>query len=154
MTRSPLFAVAIVCCLLGACQAKQAPQAAVTEDEAGRAFDATVAAWQSQDAARIKALYAPDVAGFDFVGPLVTDRATWDRNQETYAAAGIDKVVIKARAVQLLGPDAFVVSSYGDDMSSGPNKASAAFRCTDVFKREAGRWLIVNENCSSTPGAA
>lgn len=61
--------------------------------------------------------------------------------------------MIKAKKIQLPGPDAFVVSSYGDDTSSSA-KTSATFRCTDVYKREAGgSWLIVNENCSSTPTA-
>jgi uncharacterized protein (TIGR02246 family) len=157
MCRSPLL-LAAACTLLGACQSNSAPPAAqassagVTEAEAGKVFDATVAGWESQDAATVKALYAPDVAGFDFVGPLVTDRATWDKNQDAFAAGKIDKVTIQAKKIQLLGPDAFVVSSYGEDTSSGPPKTSAAFRCTDVFKRAAGgSWLIVTENCSSAP---
>lgn len=156
--RQPLrFAALAFCMQLAACQpASKASddgrtQAAVTEVEAAKAFDATIVAWQSADAATIKAQYAPDVAGFDFLGPLVTDRATWDRNQEAFAAAKIDKIVIKDKKIQLLGPDAFVVSSYCDDTSSSAN-SSAAFRCTDVYTRRAGGpWLIVNENCSSTP---
>ena len=113
-------------------------------------FAATVAAWESQDAARIKVLYAPDFAGFDFTGPLITDRATWDKAQEAFAAGKIDKVVIKGSAIQLLGPDAFVVSSFGEDTSSASATTVATFRCTDVFKRIAGgNWSIVNENCSS-----
>ncbi|MGZ3173800.1 MAG: YybH family protein, partial [Croceibacterium sp.] len=159
MRRSAFLATATICTLLGACQPSSTPptaeatQAAVTEDEAGKVLDTTIAAWESMDAAKIKALYAPDVAGFDFVGPLVTDRATWDKNQDAFAAAKIDKLVIKAKKIQLLGPDAFVVSSYGDDTSSSA-KSSATFRCTDVYKRDAGgSWLVVNENCSSAPHA-
>nr|WP_166176487.1 hypothetical protein [Altererythrobacter segetis] len=159
MRRPTLIAIVALYALLVACQQSapsptaDATAAAVTEDEAGKAFDTTIAGWQSADAATIKALYASDVAGFDFVGPLVTDRSTWDKNQDAFAAAKIDKIVIKAKKIQLLGPDAFVVSSYGDDISSSA-KASATFRCTDVYKREAsGSWLIVNENCSSTPTA-
>lgn len=157
--RQVVFSASVAfCALLGACQqASSSPAApanqAVTEDDASKAFNSTVEGWESADATRIKALYAPDFAGFDFTGPLITDRAAWDKTQDAFAAAKIDKITIKDKKIQLLGPDSFVVSSYGEDSSSTAG-TNATFRCTDVYKREsAGSWLIVSENCSSPPTA-
>ncbi len=127
--------------------------AAVTEAEAGKVFDATVAAWQSMDAAKVKALYAPDVTGFDYTnGPLVPDRATWDKNQDAFVAAKLDKVNVVAKKIQLLGNDAFVVSSQSEGTSTALPANNTTFRCTDVYLRDAsGTWPIVNENCSPMP---
>lgn len=127
--------------------------AAVTDAEAGKAFESTVAAWQSMDAAKIKALYAPDVTGFDYTnGPLVPDRATWDKNQDAFAAAKLDKVDVVANKIQLLGNDAFVVTSQSEGTSTALPANNTTFRCTDVYRRDAaGAWLIVNENCSPMP---
>lgn len=153
MTRWMLAATAASCALLGGCQKSEAPAAvaaAVTEADASAAFDATVATWASMDAAKIKALYAPDVVGFDYAyEPLVTDRATWDKNQDAFAAAKIDKLDVTAKKIQLLGPDAFVVSSFSNATSSATPTSNGVFRCTDIYQRQAdGAWLIVNENCT------
>lgn len=154
---TPFLAAAVACVLLGACQKEDTPAAnvAVDEVEAAKVFDATVAAWGSMDAAKIKALYAPDVAGFDYShAPLVTDRATWDKNQDGFAAAKLDTISVVEKKIQLLGPDAFVVSSTADGKSTAMPKNNAAFRCTDVYQRQPdGNWLIVNENCGAPPKA-
>ena len=76
----------------GACPALAAPKA-ITEADAAKMADATVVAWTSMDAAKIKALYAPTVNGFDYAVPgLSPDRATWDKRQDSFAAARIDKL--------------------------------------------------------------
>jgi ketosteroid isomerase-like protein len=146
----PLIALAA----LGACsQPATLPTATavgVTEAEAAKAFEATVQGWQSMDAARIKGLYAPDVAGFDYSYPgIVTDRAQWDKNQEAFASAKLDKVSVDEKKIQLLGPDAFVVTSLSTGTSTALPANRTIFRCTDVYRQEAdGAWLIVNENCA------
>lgn len=158
-----LIIVATLVAALGAtgCQktevaaAPAASASAVTEAEASKAFDETVTAWQSMDAAKIKAVYAPDVTGFDYNdGPLVPDRAAWDKNQDAFAAAKLDKIDVVAKKIQLLGNDAFVVTSQSNGMSSATPTNNSTFRCTDVYRRDAaGAWLIVNENCSPMPKA-
>ena len=150
------FAAAAVCMMLGACQKAEAPAAtAVTEADASTAFDATVAAWGSMDAAKVKALYAPDVAGFDYsAAPLVTDRAIWDKNQDSFAAAKLDQISVTEKKIQLLGPDAFVVSSTSEGKSTAMPANNTKFRCTDIYRRQPdGTWLIVNENCGALPKA-
>lgn len=148
-------AVAALCCLvLAACGQPAPPPApdAVTQAEAEQVFAATVAEWQSMDAARIKAVYAPDFAGFDFGGGLITDRAAWDKAQDGFAAAQFDQIELSARKIQLLGPDAFLVSALGKDISSANPQTSVTFRCTDAFQRAAnGKWLVVSEHCSGLP---
>ena len=161
--QNKILAAAFGVALLSGCQQATAPApapsssvAAVTEDEARKAFDSTVASWQSMDAAKIKGVYAPDVAGFDFaMAPLVTDRATWDKAQDAFAAGKIDSLKVSAKKIQLLGADAFVVSSMADATSSTMPKNNGVLRCTDVYQREAGgAWLVVNEHCSSAPKGA
>ena len=156
-----VIGVSAIALLTGCKQAAEAPAAnataaaAVTQDEASKAFDATVAAWGSMDAARIKALYGPDIAGFDYtMGPLITDRATWDKNQDAFAGAKLDNVKVVSKKIQLLGPDAFVVTSQSSGTSTAMPKNNSVFRCTDVFQRDAaGSWPIVNEHCSPMPKA-
>ncbi|MEO6152587.1 MAG: hypothetical protein ABIT09_11045 [Croceibacterium sp.] len=147
--------------LLTGCQQATAPapaatMAAVTEDEASKAFDATVASWQSMDPVKIKAVYAPDVAGFDFVAPdLVTDRAAWDKNQDAFAASKIDSVKVSGKKIQLLDGDNFVVTSLSVGTSSATPANNTTFRCTDVYHRAAGgEFAIVNEHCSAVPKEA
>ena len=160
MLTKTLFATAAVA-LLGACSqpsepAATATTAALTEADATKVTEATLAAWQSMDAAKIKAVYAPDVVGFDFAtAPLVTDRAAWDKAQDAFAAGQIDKITPTAQKVQIIGPDAFIYSMSGTNTSTAKPENNGALRCTDVFHRDAsGAWLIVNEHCSAPPKAA
>ena len=149
---------AAACIMLGACQKIEvtAAAAAVTEAEVNQEFDATTAAWASMDAARIKALYGQNVAGFDFAaGPLVGDRAAWDKNQEGYAAMKIDKVNVVGKHIQILDAATFIVTSVTEDLSTTNPKSNALVRCTDVYHRdEQGKWPIVNEHCSAMPKPA
>ena len=159
LTSSALIALAAAS--LAGCQPAVAPTATATgpvlsEADAGKIADATVATWTSMDAARIKALYAPSVVGFDFAyGPLVTDRAAWDKNQDGFAAAKIDRAEMKDRKIQVLDAATFVMSGAWDLFSKALPKNNAAIRCTDVFHKDAaGNWPIVNEHCSAVPKTA
>lgn len=130
--------------------------AALSEADANSVTDATVATWQSMDAAKIDALYAPDVVGFDvFAAPLSTDRANWTKNQQGFAAAKFDKVTLTSSKTQILDDEDFIFSSVADATSStGPMK-TLTIRCTDVFRKQAaGKFLIVNEHCSLPPKGA
>ena len=145
---------------LGACKqdlapAATAPTATISAADADKIADATVAAWTSMEAGRIKALYAPGIVGFDFMtAPLVADRATWDKKQEGYAAAKMDVAEVKERKVQPLTADIFVMSGRWKLSSRANPKHNAVIRCTDVFHRDTeGNWPIVNEHCSTEPAA-
>ena len=160
MTKWILAAAAASCALLGACQKAEAPAApaaaAITEAEAAKLADAMVATWESKDAAKIKALYAPGVVAFDYAfGPLEADRATFDKAQDAFAAAGIDSEEQVSRKIQLLDADTFVVSGVWNGTSKAHPDANGEVRCTDVFQKGPdGAWIIVNEHCSQMPKAA
>ena len=64
-----------------------------------------------------------------------------------------DHLAITQSKTQILDPDALIFSSVGNLTSSaGPVKA-LPLRCTDVYRKQAdGKFLIVNEHCSSVPG--
>lgn len=131
------------------------PATMISSADAAKVTDATVAAWQSMDATKIDALYAPDVVGFDVTAaPLSTDRANWSKLQQGFAAMKFDHATVTQSKTQIMDGEDFVFSSVANLTStSGPVKAMAV-RCTDVFRKQPdGRFLIVNEHCSAVPGA-
>ncbi len=149
---------AAACVMLGACQKAEAPVAAVavTEADATKLADAMVKTWESKDAAKIKALYAPGVVAFDYAyGPIEADRATFDKAQDVFAAAMIDSEQQVSRNIQLLDADTFVVSGVWNGTSKERPASNGVVRCTDVFQKDAtGVWSIVNEHCSVMPKTA
>ncbi len=158
--RTGAIGLVAMAALLAGCQsqpnATAKPAAAaplISEADATKLADATEAAWLSMDAARIKALYAPGIVGFDIAAPpLATDRATWDKQQDAFAAAKLDKSVTKQRHIQVLDGDTFVVSGVWDLTSTATPANDARLRCTDVYEKAAdGTWPIVNEHCSLAP---
>lgn len=69
--------------------------AILSDADAAKITDATVATWQSMDASKIDGLYAPDVVGFDVsAAPLSTDRANWTKLQQGFAAMKFDHLAI------------------------------------------------------------
>jgi ketosteroid isomerase-like protein len=144
---------------MGACNkaaepaAKSAP--AVSEADASAAADATQVAWASADPAKIEAVYANNVVGFDPADPpLSTTWENWDRLQKGYAAMKFDHLDVASRKIQLLDADHFIVSGTADMTSKDGPMKSAAMRFTDVYERQTdGKWLIVNEHVSMRPEA-
>ena len=131
------------------------PAAAMISADATKVTDATVAAWQSMDAAKIDALYAPDVVGFDVAAaPLSTDRANWTKLQQGFAAMKFDHAAVTQSKTQILDGEDFIFSSVSNLTSTAGTVKALAIRCTDVFRKQAdGKFLIVNEHCSAVPGA-
>jgi len=156
--KTALTALLVASTAIAACQQKAAEPAAVaviSEADANKVVDATLADWQSMDAAKIDAWYAPDVVGFDATVPdLSTDRANWTKIQQGFADMKFDKIDVTARKLQILDGEDFILSTMANLTSStGPTKA-ASIRCTDVFRKQAdGSFLIVNEHCSMVPAA-
>ena len=147
-----LGAMAIVTVAQTGAVARTAPITPVT---AAKIADDTIAAWLSQDAARIKAMYGDDLAAFDTSSPaLVVDRSTWNKAQDEFATLGMDGATQRARKIQILSPDIFVMSGVWDVTNSAKPAYNAAIRCTLVYHRDAkGHWPIVAEQCSFSPKA-
>ena len=116
-------------------------------------LDNTITAWTSGDAAKIKALYSPDIVGYDPISPgLVSDHGEWDKLQDGFAAAKYDKASVSGRDIQVLDGNTFVTTISATLYQSGDTSKNIAVRCTDVFERAAGgKWPIVNEHCSAMP---
>ncbi len=128
--------------------------AILSDADAAKITDATVATWQSMDASKIDGLYAPDVVGFDVsAAPLSTDRANWTKLQQGFAAMKFDHLAITQSKTQILDPDTFIFSSVGNLTSAAGTVKALPIRCTDVYRKQADdKFLIVNEHCSSVPG--
>ncbi len=127
----------------------------ISDADAAMVTDATVAAWQSMDAAKIDALYAPDIVGFDVAAaPLSTDRANWTKLQQGFAAMKFDHAAVTQSKTQILDGEDFIFSSVANLTSTAGSVKALSIRCTDVFRKQAdGKFLIVNEHCSTVPGA-
>lgn len=140
----------------GAAPAAQADAAVISEADAATAADATQLAWASKDVAKIDALYAPDVVGFDpMVAPLSTDRGNWTKLQQGFADMKFDDIKVAERKIQVLDADTFVVSGTAAMTSKDGPMKTATMRFTDVYQRDAdGKWWIVNEHVSLPPEAA
>src|SRR5947207_12762868 len=83
--------------------------AMISDADAAKVTDATVATWQSMDAAKIDALYAPDVVGFDVSAPsLSTDRANWTKLQQVFAAMKFDHATVTQSKTQILDDEDFI----------------------------------------------
>src|SRR5581483_11570178 len=100
------------------CQKQVAPQAAtadsgatISESNAAAAADVTQAVWASQNAAKIDALYARDIVGFDpMEAQLSTDRGQWTKLQQGFVGMKFDHADVRDRKIQMLGDDEFIVS--------------------------------------------
>ena len=145
---------------IAGCQKQTAPQATtadagakISESDAATAADATEAVWVSQDAAKIDALYAPDVVGFDpMEAPLSTDRSHWTKLQQGYAAMKFDHKDVRDRKIQVLDGEDFIASGTATLTSKDGPMKTAAMRFTDVYRKQPdGRFLIVNEHISMVP---
>ena len=129
--------------------------AILSDADAAKITDATVATWQSMDASKIDGLYAPDVVGFDVsAAPLSTDRANWTKLQQGFAAMKFDHLAITQSKTQILDSETFIFSSVGNLTSTAGTVKALPIRCTDVYRKQADdKFLIVNEHCSSVPSA-
>ena len=129
--------------------------AMISESDAAKVTDAMVATWQSMDATKIDALYAPDVVGFDSTAaPLSTDRANWTKLQQGFAAMKFDHLAVTQSKTQILDGDDFIFSSVSNLTSTSGSIKALSLRCTDVFHKQSdGKFLVVNEHCSTVPTA-
>ncbi|MGD9812137.1 MAG: DUF4440 domain-containing protein [Sphingobium sp.] len=147
--------IPVVMCVLAGCQQAQdvppAP-AALSQSDAEIIANRVEVEMASADAARIKAIYAPDVVAFDPGVPgLIVDRATFDKAQDAFAALKFDSFERKDRKVQVLSADIFIVSGTTEVGSTTIAGNKGTYRYTDVYKKEPdGKWLIVNEHTSLT----
>ena len=137
-------------------QAANRAAAPISQADAAKIVDATVASWLSKDAARIKAMYAADVAGYDVGTPqLFTDRVGWDKMQDSFATIGMDGAKQRELKIQILSPDVFVMSGAWDVTNSANPKYDGPLRCTVVYRRDdKGNWPITTEQCSAVPKPA
>ena len=156
MSAIVLLAVGAAACNKATAPAAGAAQAALSDADAAKIADATVATWTSMDAAKIKALYAPSVEAYDYAAPTMSkDRAEFDKRQDVFASAKLDGAKQVERKIQILSPELFVMTGTWDMTSSSTPANNGGVRCTDVFQKDqAGNWPIVNEHCSIVPKPA
>lgn len=85
MKSSVLAALTATAVAVAGCQKTAAPAAgsvavaSISEAAAAKIADATVVSWTSTDPAKIKALYAPSIVGFDYASdswPIVNEHCS------------------------------------------------------------------------------
>lgn len=153
MNYIPLLSCAAL--LLAGCQQKAEappPPAKLSDGDATIIANRNEVEFASTDAARIKAVYAPDIVAFDpGVEGLITDRAAFDKAQDEFAAMKFDSFERKDRKVQVLDADTFIVSGTSAIGSTVKPSNNGVFRYTEVYQKQPdGKWQIVNEHISMT----
>lgn len=149
------IAVPFVALSLAGCQQKPAAAPTVSQADASVAFEGMRRAWESNDSAKVDAVYADDVVGFlpDQARMISGGKAMHEANV-AYAAEGNDSVAITDPAYQLLGPDTFVVSGNAHFSNSKEPAKGGDYRFTEVFHKQAdGSWKSVTEHISTAPKA-
>lgn len=135
-------------------QSATAAASPISEADAQKTLAAVAADYQSGDAAKIMAHYAPGAAMFDAAHATLSS----DRNQQLQWATqfvGIKPadLVPNVSALQRLDGDTFVASgtaSFTGDINGHRDVLHS--RYTQVFQKQPdGRWLIVAEHMSLPP---
>lgn len=117
------------------------------------ALQAWVEAFNSRDPGRIVALYAPDAA---FWGTTAKTIATTPESVRAYFKGAGERpwtrVTIDSQHARVYGDTAIISGAYTfSDVRDGVATNVRPSRFTFVFRRDSGRWLIVDHHSSRVP---
>jgi uncharacterized protein (TIGR02246 family) len=149
---APLLVFLLCFGTLSAAQVLAGAGALEAEEEVARATAAWVDAYNSRDAARIVALYAPDAL---FWGTRATAIASTPERIAAYFQESVRnrnlRVTINDRRIRVYGQVGVSAGVYTvTDLKDG-QEVSTPGRFTFVFEKRAGRWVIVHHHSSRMP---
>jgi uncharacterized protein (TIGR02246 family) len=128
--------------------------AAGPQDEVMAATRAWVDAYDSRDAQKILALYAPDAVFWGTSSPILRDTPQLIGEYfQSSASQPNARVELGEFKVRVWGDTAASTGSYTfTDMRDGQTIRRPA-RFSFVYRRQNGRWMIVDHHSSSVPAA-
>lgn len=127
------------------------------EDDTERAVRAATAEWietfNSRDAARIAALYAPDAVFWGTISPII--RITPEQILEYFAASASRRPTLRMtlgeQHVRVYGDIAFNSGYYTSRFVQDGREIVNPMRFSFAYRRIGDRWMIVNHHSSRIP---
>lgn len=127
------------------------------EDDTERAVRAATAEWietfNSRDAARIAALYAPEAVFWGTISPTI--RTTPEQILEYFVASVTRRPTLRMaldeQHVRAYGDVAFNSGRYTSRFVQDGQEIVTPMRFTFAYRRTGGRWIIVNHHSSRMP---
>jgi uncharacterized protein (TIGR02246 family) len=114
-----------------------------------------VATFNTRDPGRIAALYAPDAVFWGTISPTV--RITPDQILEYFVASAKRRPTLKMslgeQHVRVYGDVAFNSGYYTSRYVHDGQEVVTPMRFTFAYRRQEGRWMIVNHHSSRIPAA-
>lgn len=153
--RNASFALCLAALSLAGCSQQPKTEAVqpLTEAQAKVVVDSFVQAIQSMDVAKIDAMYADNVVGFDPGKPdRVDGKVAMHVMNVQYADMKFDHVEMPDPKIQILSPDLFIASGVSHFTSSTGKVKEADIRYSEVFRKQAdGSWQVVHEHLDYPP---
>ena len=145
-----LFLVLSVAALAG-CQSVSQPRPATSE--VAEATGAWVAAFNSCDATAAASLYQPDAVLWGTVSSsIISTKAGIQQYFERACASNPQpKVALGEQLVRVYGDTAISSGSYTFTVFVGGQARQFAARNSFTYRRNEGRWLIVDHHSSAAP---
>ena len=150
MRHAPIFVVAVS---LTACQLMPSPDA--SEAEVGAATQSWADAFNSCDAAKAGALYSADAVLWGTVSPVIISTPAGIRQyfERVCSSDPKPKVVLGERTVRVYGDTAVNSGGYAFTVYPAGQPIQVPARFSFVYRKQAGRWLIVDHHSSLKPAA-
>ena len=152
--RKPLYVAAALLLLLGLAAGVRPAAAQSKSDEAAikALYSKFNDAFNKKDVDGIMSVYAPDVFVFDVVPPR--QYSGWDAYKKDWQSvfssfAGPATNTVSDLNITVVGPVAY--AHYIDDgtmTAADGTKSHMVVRSTDVWRKQNGKWLIVQEHNS------
>jgi hypothetical protein len=151
-----LLVLSVALIALAGCKAAPSDHAAVTEAEATKIAELAEASFTAGDLPAIMRLYKAGAVMIDAsLDAATTARYIQPDGARSFVSMKPADYHVPDRAIQIVGPDAFV--SSGTEMftvAAGAARPAISARFTDVFQRQKdGSWKIVHEHVSTVPAA-
>jgi uncharacterized protein (TIGR02246 family) len=134
--------------------------ASARADEAGTAdVSATTAQWieafNARDAQRIAALYAPDAVFWGTISPTLrrTPEAVLEYFQSSVARRPKLRMTLVDEHPRVYGDIAINTGAYTSREPRDDGEVVQPSRFTFVYRREGGRWMIIEHHSSRVPGS-
>lgn len=150
------IAIAMMVAALAACKQAPSGHSPVTEAEALKVAEAAESNYSSGDVKKIMANYSGKAVAFDpgHIEPTRDAKVLTGWTGEFVSMQPADFAVTN-RAIQLVGPDAFVSSGIARfTVAAGQARPQVGTRFSQVYSRgKDGQWKIVHEHMSMPPTA-
>lgn len=154
MLRTLRFACFILTLCTGAAHA-DATDADQDKSQIRAATATWIEAFNARDAQRIASLYAPDAVFWGTISPTlrVTPEAVLEYFQSSVARRPKLRMTLVDEYPRVFGDIAINTGQYTSREPRDEGEVVQASRFTFVYRRQGGRWMIIEHHSSRVPGS-